>query len=67
MISEVQKAICASGIPIFLYISELAAANATNGNPMANQVVGTQKAGCRFFEFFTSTILYLDNKRNDES
>ena len=42
MINEVQKAICESGMPMFLYMSELAAASATNGNPMANHVVGTQ-------------------------
>lgn len=45
MISEVQKAMLASLIPRFLYMIELAAANATNGNPMANHVVGTHLIG----------------------
>lgn len=56
IIREVQKAICESGIPIFLYISALAAANATKGNPMANQVVGIQNAGCLFVVSFFSTF-----------
>jgi hypothetical protein len=42
MISEVQKAICPSEMPRFLYIIELAAERATKGKPMANQVVGIQ-------------------------
>ena len=42
MINEVQKAIWESEIPIFLYMIELAAASATNGNPIANQVLGIQ-------------------------
>ena len=45
IIREVQKAIFESEIPIFLYMIELAAANATNGKPMANQVLGIQKMG----------------------
>ena len=52
MIREVQKAILASGIPRFLYIRELAAAKATKGNPIANQVDGTHYTGDRFFESF---------------
>ena len=42
MMSEVQKAIWLSEIPKFLYIIALAAANATKGKPMANQVDGIQ-------------------------
>lgn len=42
MMSEVQKAIWESEIPKFLYIIELAVANATKGKPIANQVLGIQ-------------------------
>jgi hypothetical protein len=42
IIKDVQKAICESEMPMFLYMIELAAASATNGSPIANQVDGTQ-------------------------
>ena len=46
---EVQNAILESEIPMFLYMMEEAAARATNGRPIANQVVGIQVMGCGFF------------------
>jgi hypothetical protein len=48
IINEVQKAIRESEMPRFLYIMEQAAARATKGKPMANQVVGIQRTGCGF-------------------
>jgi hypothetical protein len=50
MISDVQKAICESDIPMFLYISDAAAASATKGSPIANQVVGIQVIGLLFVD-----------------
>jgi hypothetical protein len=50
IINDVQKAIWVSVMPMFLYMIELAVANATNGKPIANQVVGIQYMG-DFFKF----------------
>src|SRR5690606_10865635 len=54
IINDVQKAICASETPRFLYIIELAPERATKGSPIANQVVGIQNTGLSFFERFSS-------------
>ncbi len=48
MINEVQKAIFESEMPMFLYMIDEAAANATKGSPIANHVVGIQEIGFRF-------------------
>jgi hypothetical protein len=45
MISDVQKAIFESDIPIFLNIRAEACAIAIKGNPMAKYAVGTHVAG----------------------
>ena len=53
IIIDVQNAIWESEIPMFLYIIELEVDNATNGSPMANQVLGIQKMGDLFeVDFF---------------
>jgi hypothetical protein len=43
--SEVQNAILVSDIPKFLYMIALAVDKATNGSPIANQVLGIQNNG----------------------
>src|SRR5690606_13521364 len=53
IIKDVQKAICASDTPKFLYMIELAPDRATNGNPIANQVVGIHDIGWIDFLEFT--------------
>jgi uncharacterized protein YlaN (UPF0358 family) len=45
---------------MFLYIIELEVDNATNGSPMANQVLGIQKMGDLFeVDFFVKMAFYL--------
>jgi len=57
MISEVQKAMDESETPMFLYMIALALDKATNGRPIANQVVEIQKSGLRVLVLFVFKLI----------
>jgi hypothetical protein len=59
MISEVQKAMEESETPMFLYMIALALDKATNGKPIANQVVEIQKRGLRVLLLFVLKLINL--------
>jgi exoribonuclease II len=59
MISEVQKAMEESETPMFLYMIALALDKATNGKPIANQVVEIQKSGLRVLLLFVFKLINL--------
>jgi len=67
MIRDVQKVICVSEIPIFLYISTDAWAIATKGSPMAKYADGTHNSGLISLDLVSVIFLFIISLRMDFS